>query len=57
MFQFWRFFSSKKFFFTIKLLLKLDRQKITKILPTVLNPEDLELLECALVITFVNENR
>ena len=58
----------------MKLLIKLDRQKIKKIPHTVLetiisqiisqnfykiglNPEELELLESALVITFFNENR
>ena len=56
-----------------KLLIKLDRQKIkkyrtpfwrqlfhkhlVKFLQDRLNPKELELLECALVITFFNENR
>ena len=73
-FNFRWFFGSEKLFFTIKLLIKLDRQKIKKIphmvLETIisqiilqnlckigLNPGELELLECALVITFLNENR
>ena len=72
-FNFRWFFGSEKLFFTIKLLIKLDRQKIKKIPRTVLetiisqiilqnfckiglNPGELELLECALVITFLNEN-
>ena len=59
------FFGSKKLLFAIKLLKKLDRQKIKKIPHRVLekiisqiisqnfckiglNPEELELLECAL---------
>ena len=72
-FKFRWFFSSKKLFFTIKLSIKLDQQKIKKITRNVLetiisqiilvkfykiglNPEELELLECALVITFFNKN-
>ena len=68
-FKFRWFFSSKKLIFTIKLLIKVDRQKIKKIphnfLEAIisqiilynfskigLNPEELELWECALVITF-----
>ena len=67
------FFGSEKLFFTTKLLIKLDRQKIKKISHTVLekiilqiipknfckiglNPEEMGLLECALAITFFNEN-
>ena len=73
-FNFWWVFGSEKLFFTIKLLIKLDRQKIEKITHTILekinsqiislnfckiglNSEELELLVCALVITFFNENR
>ena len=73
-FNFWWVFGSEKLFFTIKLLIKLDRQKIEKITHTDLekinsqiislnfckiglNSEELELLVCALVITFFNENR
>ena len=76
--NFRQFFGSEKLFFTIKLLIKLDRQKIKKkkkkiphtVLETItsqiisqnfckigLKPKELELLECALVITFLNENR
>ena len=71
-FNFRWFYGSEKLFFSMKLLIKLDRQKTKKIPHTVLEtiilqiisqnfckielkPEELQLLEYALVITFLKK--